>query len=69
VALYALGSVTIVEFLQGWAGEAVSFISLQSRFEPFSRGIIDSRAIVYFLSITVLCLMVSFRSLESRKWT
>lgn len=69
VGLYALGSVTLVEFLQGWAGDAVSFISLQSRFEPFSRGIIDSRAIVYFLSITVLCLMVSFRSLESRKWT
>jgi ABC-2 type transport system permease protein len=69
VALYGLGSVTIVEFLQGWPGDALSFISLQSRFDPFARGIIDTRALIYFLSLTVLCLMVAFRSLESRKWT
>jgi ABC-2 type transport system permease protein len=69
VALYGLGSVTIVEFLQGWPGDALSFISLQSRFDPFARGIIDTRAIIYFLSLTVFCLMVAFRSLESRKWT
>ena len=69
LALYAIGSVTIVEFLQGWPGEAVAFISLQSRFDPFARGIIDTRAVIYFLSLTVLCLLVAFRSLESRKWT
>jgi len=69
VALYALGSVTIVEFLQGWPGDAISFISLQSRFEPFARGLIDSRAIIYFLSLTTLGLVVAFRSLESRKWS
>lgn len=69
VALYALGSVTIVEFLQGWPGDAISFISLQSRFEPFARGLIDSRAVIYFLSLTTLGLVVAFRSLESRKWS
>lgn len=74
VILYGIGSVTLVEFMNtsgGWAwlGDSISFISLQSRFEPFSRGIIDTRAIIYFLSLTVLCLMVAFRSLESRKWT
>ncbi len=67
--LYAVGHVSIVEFLAGWPGDALSFISLQSRFDPFSRGLIDSRAIVYFLSITILCLLISFRSLESRKWS
>jgi ABC-2 type transport system permease protein len=69
VALYAIGSVTIVEFLQGWPGDAISFISLQSRFEPFARGLIDSRAVIYFLSLTTLGLVVAFRSLESRKWS
>lgn len=69
LALYSIGSVTIVEFLQGWMGDAVSFISLQTRLDPFSRGIIDTRNVIYFLSLTVLCLMVAFRSLESRKWT
>lgn len=67
--LYAFGQLALVESLKGAPGDALAFISLQSRFEPFSRGIIDSRAIVYFLSITVLCLLWAFRSLESRKWS
>jgi ABC-2 type transport system permease protein len=69
VVLYTIGSVSIVEFLQGWPGDAISFISLQSRFEPFARGLIDSRAVIYFLSLTTLGLVVAFRSLESRKWS
>ncbi|MBX3230494.1 MAG: ABC transporter permease subunit [Labilithrix sp.] len=66
--LYAIGQVSAVESLQGWPGDAIAFISLQSRFEPFARGLIDSRAIVYFVSICVLCLLVAFHALERRKW-
>ena len=67
-ALYALGNVSAVESLQGWPGDAMSFISLQSRFEPFARGLLDTRAIVYFVSIAALCLLVAFHALERRKW-
>jgi ABC-2 type transport system permease protein len=66
--LYALGNVSAVESLQGPMGDAMSFISLQSRFEPFARGLLDTRAIVYFVSIAVLCLLVAFHALERRKW-
>lgn len=66
--LYAIGNVSAVESLQGWMGEALSFISLQSRFEPFARGLLDTRAVVYFASLAVLCLLVAFHSLERRKW-
>lgn len=66
--LYALGNVSAVESLQGWMGEALSFISLQSRFEPFARGLLDTRAVVYFVSLAVLALLVAFHSLERRKW-
>jgi ABC-2 type transport system permease protein len=67
--LYALGNVSAVESLQGWPGDAINFISLQSRFEPFARGLLDTRAIVYFVSIATLCLFVAFHALERRKWT
>ena len=67
VFLHMIGSV--VEFVHGWMGDAIAFISFQSRFAPFERGLIDTRAIVYFVSIAVLCLLVAFRSLESRKWS
>jgi ABC-2 type transport system permease protein len=67
--IYALGTLSAVESLQGWPGDAISFISLQSRFEPFSRGLLDSRAIVYFVSLAALCLVVAFHALERRKWS
>jgi len=65
--LHIIGSV--VESLHGLVGDAIAFVSFQTRFQPFERGLLDTRAVVYFLSISVICLLVAFRSLESRKWT
>ena len=48
--------------------QVFAFVSFDSRMMPFSRGLITSRDIIYFLSITVLALMISFRVLERRKW-
>jgi len=59
----------LVEYIPGVIGDAASFISFQARYAPFERGLIDTRAIVYFISIAVICLLVAFRSLESRKWS
>ncbi len=65
--LYFVGS--IVALVPGAVGDAISFFSFQSRYQSFARGLVDSRAVIYFLSVTILCLLVSFRSLESRKWS
>ena len=59
----------LVQYLHNWLGDVISFISFESRFEGFAKGLIDTRAVVYFLSVSVLCLLVAFRSLESRKWS
>ena len=67
-ALYAVGFLTVIESLQGWPGDAIAFISLSTRFDSFARGVLDTRAVIYFLSITIFSLLVAFRSLESRKW-
>ena len=55
--LYAIGF--IVETVPGAVGDAISFVSFQTRFLPFARGLIDTRDVVYFLSIAVICLLVS----------
>jgi ABC-2 type transport system permease protein len=71
--LYVIGyAVSVVQTdAKGWTAivDGLGFISFQSRYQAFARGLVDTRAIVYFLSVTVLCLLVSFRSLESRKWS
>lgn len=46
----------------------IAFISFDTRLAPFARGMINTRDVVYFLSITVGCLMAAFRALERRKW-
>jgi gliding motility-associated transport system permease protein len=65
--LYAVG--WIVAVMPGAIGDAIGFVSFQTRYEQFARGLIDTRAVLYFLSVAIVCLLVSFRSLESRKWT
>jgi ABC-2 type transport system permease protein len=65
--LYVIG--LMVSVVPGALSDAVSFISFETRYQSFARGLIDTRAVIYFLSVTVLCLLVSFRSLESRKWS
>jgi ABC-2 type transport system permease protein len=53
----------------GWLGDSLAFVSFYSRLQSFMHGIIDARAVIYFASVAVVCLLVSFRSLESRKWS
>ena len=65
--LYGFG--LLVEPLKGWVGDSLAFISFQTRYTPFARGLIDTRGVIYFLSLAILGLLLSFRSLESRKWS
>jgi ABC-2 type transport system permease protein len=46
----------------------VAFISFDARLAPFTRGMVNTRDVLYFVSITVGCLMAAFRALERRKW-
>lgn len=52
----------------GPLSDVISFIAFDARLAPFARGQIVTRDIIYFLSITVGCLMAAFRALERRKW-
>lgn len=58
----------VAAFLGGTFGNVLEYMSFQTRLEGFSRGIVDTRDVVYFLSVTALALAVAFRALERRKW-
>ncbi len=49
-------------------GEVISYLSLYHHFSSFMRGVIDTRGIIYYLSITVLFLFLAIRSIESSRW-
>jgi len=50
----------------GGIGELLSFLSLSTHYESISRGVVDSKDIIYFLSITFLGLFLAEISLAKR---
>jgi ABC-2 type transport system permease protein len=49
-------------------GEVLSQFSLIEHFEDFSKGVLDSKHIIYYLSFIAMGLFLSFVSIESAKW-
>jgi ABC-2 type transport system permease protein len=52
-----------------WVGDSLLWISFSSRLEGFMKGLIDTRDVLFFLSVAALALVISFRALERRKWS
>ncbi len=55
-------------FVPGSLTAFVQYVSIDFHLSNISRGVIDSRNLVYFASITGLFLMLAVRVLEMRKW-
>ena len=66
-ALWFIGMVA--SYLPEAAAEAVGYFSLSTYIPDFSKGVIDSRGIIYYLSITALFLFLAIRSLENSRWS
>ena len=74
-AVVAMGILLGLYFVDAASGVAGGFgstlideIGLNSHFEDFGRGIIDTKHIVYFVSLTTFFLFLTVRALESRRW-
>ena len=46
----------------------VEYVSLTTHFENVARGVIDSRDVIYYVSLGGACLFVAVQSLSSRQW-
>ncbi|MGA2824156.1 MAG: gliding motility-associated ABC transporter permease subunit GldF [Bacteroidales bacterium] len=54
--------------LSGKIGLAIQSIGINAHYSSISRGVIDTRDLVYFISISVFFILLTKISLESRKW-
>jgi len=45
-----------------------AYASVLEQFKEFSSGVLDSRSFVYFLSVTLVLLFATVKSVESHKW-
>jgi ABC-2 type transport system permease protein len=65
-ALFLFGKV--LPFIPEKLQSIVAFLSTDSHFENVSRGVIDSRDVLYYVSVIVVTLLIATTSLQSRKW-
>jgi ABC-2 type transport system permease protein len=68
-AFFYMGFDLVYTFIiSGKTGLFVQSIGINAHYSSMSRGVIDTRDVVYFLSITAFFMMLTKVSLESRKW-
>ncbi len=51
----------------GWA-QVVNYLSIVTHFDSFAKGVLDSRDVVFYLSMTFFALFITSRSMESLRW-
>ena len=68
MAVMLVNNLTFSMNLPFWLGEFINFISLSFHFESFSKGLLDSRDIIYFLTSAFLFLFVTTRVVLFRRW-
>ena len=73
VAIAILATFTFaVDYLAGIQGggwrTALSYVNILHHFKDFSKGIFDTKAIVFFLSSTAFFLFLCVKVMESKRW-
>ena len=74
-AVVAMGILLVLFFtyqaadvVGGIPGEIIVELGMKTHFDDFDRGVIDTKNIVYYLSVITFFLFLSVRTLESRRW-
>jgi ABC-2 type transport system permease protein len=66
--LFIVGSPFVTMAAPSLVVPVLTYLGLGTHFDSIGRGVIDTRDIIYYLSIIGFFLFLNVRSLESRKW-
>ncbi len=53
---------------KSWGTETLSYMSMHLHMRDFSRGVIDTRYVVFYVTLTIFFLFLTHRVVESRRW-
>jgi ABC-2 type transport system permease protein len=74
-AVIGIGALMILWFAgyyvaggEGWSSEILRYIGTFGHWDTFTKGLIDTRDIIYYASLTALFIFITVRVVESRKW-
>ena len=66
--MFIIGNPFVTMAVPGWMVPLFSYLGLGNHFQSIERGVIDSRDIIYYLSVIGFFLFLNVQSLGSRKW-
>ena len=49
-------------------GQVLQYLSVINHYDDFTRGIIDTAGVTYYLSFIVLFIFLTVRSVDSMRW-
>jgi ABC-2 type transport system permease protein len=68
VILFILAYMAQVPDIAGAPANALHYFNLFQHMEDFTRGVVDTRTVIFYASTTFLCLFLTLRVVESRRW-
>jgi len=69
VSLFALGFLAeAVPVAAQWQSQILSRFGLFQQMHDFARGVVDTRTVIFYASMTFLFLFLTLRAVESRRW-
>jgi len=68
MAVMLINNITLAFDFPQWLAQGINFFSLTFHFDSFSKGLIDSRDIAFFVLSTALFLFINTRVILFRKW-
>jgi ABC-2 type transport system permease protein len=66
LVLYTIG--WLGEAVQGFWASVVRYVSITDHFQELTKGVIDTKDLVYFATILIVSLFLTHRSVESVRW-
>ena len=68
LAVMLLSPLTFSLNLPEWLTRGINFFSLSSHYESFTKGLLDSRDIIYYIVSIIIFLFLTTRVVLFRKW-
>jgi len=69
VGLYGIGTQVVTGLVDRTPGEILRAVGIGGRFESIERGVIDLRDLAYYVSLTVLFLVLNAFALDTKRWS
>jgi ABC-2 type transport system permease protein len=69
VSLFALGFLAqALTTTAQWKTQLLSYFGLFDQMNDFAGGVVDTRTLIFYVSLTLLFLFLTLRVVESRRW-